>query len=130
MTNKEIVKGFFQKAYEEQDYDFVMEYFSEDYLDHSPAGAKSNKQAVEILKGAAKTFEQVKVEILDLFEENGLVGVRILFQGIHVGEFAGVAPTGKKITFEALEHFKLVNGKVTESWGYWPDMEIVNKLNA
>lgn len=130
MTNKEIVKGFFQKAYEEQDYDFVMEYFSEDYLDHSPAGAKSNKQAVEILKGAAKTFEQVKVEVLDLFEENGLVGVRILFQGIHVGEFAGVAPTGKKITFEALEHFKLVNGKVTESWGYWPDMEIVNKLNA
>lgn len=130
MTNKEIVKGFFQKAYEEQDYDFVMEYFSEDYLDHSPAGAKSNKQAVEILKGAAKTFEQVKVEILDLFEENGLVGVRILFQGMHVGEFAGVAPTGKKITFEALEHFKLVNGKVTESWGYWPDMEIVNKLKA
>ncbi len=130
MTNKEIVKVFFQKAYEEQDYDFVMEYFSKDYLDHSPAGAKSNKQAVEILKGAAKTFEQVKVEILDLFEENGLVGVRILFQGIHVGEFAGVAPTGKKITFEALEHFKLVNGKVTESWGYWPDMEIVNKLNA
>lgn len=130
MTNKEIVKGFFQKAYEEQDYDFVMEYFSEDYLDHSPAGAKSNKQAVEILKGAAKTFEQVKVEVLDLFEENGLVGVRILFQGMHVGEFAGVAPTGKKITFEALEHFKLVNGKVTESWGYWPDMEIVNKLKA
>ncbi len=130
MTNKEIVKGFFQKAYEEQDYDFVMEYFSKDYLDHSPAGAKSNKQAVEILKGAAKTFEQVKVEVLDLFEENGLVGVRILFQGIQVGEFAGVAPTGKKITFEALEHFKLVNGKVTESWGYWPDMEIVNKLNA
>lgn len=118
MTNKEIVKGFFQKAYEEQDYDFVMEYFSEDYLDHSPAGAKSNKDAVEILKGAAKTFENMRVEVLDLFEEEGMVAVRLLFRGIHVGEFAGIAPTGKEIAFEALEHFKLIDGKVTESWGY------------
>lgn len=130
MTNKEIVKGFFKKAYEEQDYDFVMEYFSEDYLDHSPAGARSNKDAVEILKGAAKTFHNVKVELLDLFEEDGMVAVRILFQGVHAGEFAGVAATGKEIAFEALEHFKIVDGKVTESWGYWPDMEIVNKLKA
>lgn len=130
MTNKEIVKGFFQKAYEEQDYDFVMEYFSEDYLDHSPAGAKSNKDAVEILKGAAKTFENMRVEVLDLFEEEGMVAVRLLFRGKHVGEFAGIAPTGKEIVFEALEHFKLIDGKVTESWGYWPDMEIINKLKA
>lgn len=130
MTNKEIVKGFFQKAYEEQDYDFVMEYFSEDYLDHSPAGAKSNKGAVEILKGAAKTFENMRVEVLDLFEEEGMVAVRLLFRGKHVGEFAGIAPTGKEIVFEALEHFKLIDGKVTESWGYWPDMEIINKLKA
>lgn len=130
MTNKEIVKGFFQKAYEEQDYDFVMEYFSEDYLDHSPAGAKSNKDAVEILKGAAKTFENMRVEVLDLFEEGGMVAARLLFRGKHVGEFAGIAPTGKEIVFEALEHFKLIDGKVRESWGYWPDMEIINKLKA
>ncbi len=36
----------------------------------------------------------------------------------------GIAATGRSISFEALENFKVVNGKIVESWGYWPDKEI------
>ena len=128
MTNKEIVQGFFIEAYQNHNYNFVMEYFSDDYFDHSPAGARSNKDAIEVLKSVPEMFGELKIEILDLFEEGGMVGTRIRFQGVHIGNCMGVLPTGKKIAFEALENFKVVNGKVTESWGYWPDMEILNKL--
>ena len=34
----------------------------------------------------------------------------------------------KHISFEALENFKVVDGKIVESWGYWPDKEIEAKL--
>ncbi|MCI6715022.1 MAG: ester cyclase [Lachnospiraceae bacterium] len=33
------------------------------------------------------------------------------------------------ITFEALENFKVVDGRIVESWGYWPDKEIAQKLS-
>lgn len=130
MTNKEIVQGFFIEAYQNHNYNFVMEHFAEDYIDHSPAGARSNKDAIEILKIVAEMFGELKIELLDLFEEDGMVGTRIRFQGVHIGDCMGVLPTGKNITFEALENFKVMDGKVTESWGYWPDMEILNKLQA
>ena len=29
---------------------------------------------------------------------------------------------------EALENFRVADGKIVESWGYWPDKEIETKL--
>lgn len=46
MTNIEIVYQFFKDGYENKNYDAVMSYLSENYIDHSPAGARGNSQAV------------------------------------------------------------------------------------
>ena len=48
----------------------------------------------------------------------------------HIGTFNNIPATGKTITFEALENFKVVNGKIVESWGSWPDKGIEIKLLA
>ena len=95
MTNTEIVNRFFKEGYENKNYAEVIDLGAEDYIDHSPAGASSNAQAVD---------------------------------GVHSGERMGIPATGKRISFEALENFKVVNGKIVESWGYWPDKEIEEKL--
>lgn len=130
MTEKEIVSGFFQEGYVNKNYDFVLRYMAEDYIDHSPAGARSNKDAVNILKIVADMFDELHVEMLDIFSENGMVATRVRYEAKQVGECVGVPATGKKLVFEALENFKVVDGKITESWGYWPDKEIEEKLLA
>lgn len=57
-----------------------------------------------------------------------MVATRVLYDGIHSGACMGIPATGKRIQFEALENFKVVGGKIVESWGYWPDKEIEEKL--
>ena len=128
MTEKDIVYKFFKEGYENKNYDFVMEYVSENYIDHSPAGARSNADAVNILKIVEGQFSDLKIEVLDLFSENDMIATRILYNGIHTGTCMGIPATGKRINFEALENFKGVDGKIVESWGYWPDKEIEHKL--
>ena len=128
MNNKELVTNFFIEGYVKQNYDFIMQHVSKDYIDHSPAGARTNAEAVNILKIVAKQFSDLKIEILDIFAEGNMVAVRVLYSAVHTGECMGIPATGKTITFEALEHFKVVNGVITESWGYWPDKEIEQKL--
>ena len=128
MTNTEIVNRFFKEGYENKNYAEVMDLVAEDYIDHSPAGARSNAQAVEILKIVAGMFSDVSIKMLDIFAENDLVATRVLYNGVHSGECMGIPATGKRISFEALENFKVVNGKIVESWGYWPDKEIEEKL--
>ena len=81
------------------------------------------------MKIVAEQFSDLKIEVLDLFAENGMVATRILYNGIHSGTCMGIPATGKPITFEALENFKVVDGRIVESWGYWPDKEIEQKLS-
>lgn len=128
MTNTEIVNRFFKEGYENKNYAEVIDLVAEDYIDHSPAGARSNAQAVEILKIVAGMFSGLSIRMLDIFAENDLVATRVLYDGVHSGECMGIPATGKRISFEALENFKVVNGKIVESWGYWPDKEIEEKL--
>ena len=130
MDNKEIVTRFFLEGYVHKNYGFVMEYVAEDYVDHSPAGARSNADAVGILRIVAEQFSDMKLEILDVFEENDRVATRIIFDGIHTGTCMDIPATGKRIRFEALENFRLEKGKIVESWGYWPDREIERQLLA
>lgn len=130
MNDKELVTRFFVEGYTNKNYEFIMECLAEDYFDHSPAAARSNADAVEILKIVAGQFSELKVEMVDIFAENGMVATRVLYDGVHTGTCMGISATGKKIRFEALENFKVTDGKITESWGYWPDKQIEQLLRG
>lgn len=130
LSPKDIVVKFFEDGYTNQNFDFVMTCMAENYIDHSPASARSNADAVGILKIVADQFSNLKVSVLDVFAEGSMVATRILYDGVHTGTCMGIPATGKHITFEALENFKVEKGKITESWGYWPDKEIEQKLKA
>ena len=128
LSPKDIVVKFFEDGYSNCNYDFVMTCMSENYIDNSPAAARSNADAVGILKIVSEQFSNLTVKVLDVFSEGGMVATRVLYDGIHTGTCMGIPATGKHITFEALENFKVEKGKITESWGYWPDKEIEQKL--
>ena len=124
MTNKEVVTGFFLEGYVRHNYDFLMEHMAADYFDNSPCAARTNLECVNTLKGTEEIFPDMQVEILDLIEEKDRIAVRARFIGTHSAEFCKIPATGKKICFEALEIFRMEKGKIAESWGYWPDMQI------
>lgn len=124
MSDKELVTQFFMEGYQNKNYGFILKCLSEDYIDHSPAGARSNQEAVNILIAVSKMFSDMQITIADVFSENGMVATRVQYKAIHTGECMGIAATGRSISFEALENFKVIDGKIVESWGYWPDKEI------
>lgn len=128
MTNKQVVIDFFNKGYNEKDYAAVTKLLYENYYDHSPAGARSASDAVNILKIVESIFSDVNVEIIDLIEEGSKVAGRFNFTATHINNFMGVKATNKRIEWGAIEIFRIENGQIIESWGYWPDIEIRNKL--
>jgi len=128
MSDKELVTQFFIEGYQNKNYGFILKCLSEDYIDHSPAEARSNQDAVNILIAVSKMFGDMQITITDVFSENGMVAIRVRYDAIHIGECMGIAATGRRISFEALENFKVMEGKIVESWGYWPDKEIETLL--
>lgn len=121
MTEKELVIRFFEEGYTKRNFEFIMGCVAVDYIDNSPAAARSNADAVGILKIVAGQYAYLNATVIDAFAEGCMVAARIRFEGLH-------NETGRQIRFEALENFRVVDGKIRESWGYWPDKEIEQKL--
>ena len=49
--------------------------------------------------------------------EGELVAGRVTWRGTQAGPFAGVAPTGQFVSFEAYHIARFEGGKVAEWWG-------------
>jgi predicted ester cyclase len=129
LTNKEVVRQFFE-IYNTQNYEIAYKCVALNYIDYGLPQVRSVEDAIEILKGTHKAFPDIKVVINDLIEENNKVVFRGQFTATHLGEFVGIAPSGVKVQFEALEIFKIENQKITESWGYWPLSEILSQIQS
>jgi len=125
VNSKKLVQSFFERVYNQRDYEYVMTLFSDDYYEHTENGARSNKDAHGIIKNAFSIFPDLKVQINNIVAENDIVAVRLTFSCTHKGEFFGVRATNKKIVFEAMEFFKIADGKIIESWGSWPVFDIL-----
>lgn len=113
MTNKELVTAFFEYGYNHCNFEAVEKLLAADYYDHSPAAARSVGEAVAVLRSVAEAYTRMKVEIVDLIEENDKVAGRFVFTA---------AQNGQTASWEALETFRLADGKIVESWGYWPEL--------
>jgi predicted ester cyclase len=66
----------------------------------------------------------------DLIAENDQVVIPWKSSGIHQGEFAGVAPSGKRVTFEGLALLRIADGKIVEDVAYGDTFEVIHNLEA
>jgi predicted ester cyclase len=49
-------------------------------------------------------------------------------RGIHVGEYAGIAPSRREIAVQTCEVYTLADSKVIESWVYGETMGLFNQI--
>ena len=123
--NKAIVRRFVE-AYNKRNLDLFDDLLAPDYFDHtSKVGVEGLKQLMNM---AFKAFPDFHETIEDIIAEGDKVWARITFTGTHKGEFMGIAPTGKKITTEMVDIFRIVNGKLVEYRDVNNNLDYLKKL--
>ena len=76
---------------------------------------------LELLALLRNGFPDIQWTLEDMVAERDKVAARFIMRGTHQGTFFGVPPTGKKITVQAMNIYRLSNGKFVEEHGQ-PDM--------
>jgi predicted ester cyclase len=61
-------------------------------------------------------------------DSQGKVTIRWTSTGTHRGEFAGIAPTNRVITFHGIEIIRVKDGQIAERWGEWDGEAIFAQL--
>jgi steroid delta-isomerase-like uncharacterized protein len=67
---------------------------------------------------------------LTVIGEDDLVATRWTVSGTHEAEFFGVPATGKRVTSEGMNFYRLSNGKVTEVWTQFDGVGLMQQLGA
>ena len=75
-------------------------------------------------------FPDFKATIDDLVAEGDKVVIRQTWTGTHKGEFMGVPPTGKSVSFGVIDILRIAGGKVVEHWGLMDSMSLMQQLGA
>ncbi len=75
----------------------------------------------ETFSEAREAFPDMRVTVEDMIAEGDRVAARVTMRGTHLGEFMGVAPTGKPVEVRAIDMFRIANGKIVEHWGHADD---------
>ena len=123
--NKAIVRRFIE-AYNKRNFDAFDNLLAPDYFDHtSKVGPEGLKQLMNM---ALKAFPDFHETIEDIIAEGDKVWVRIIFTGTHTGEWMGIAPTGKKVSTEMVDIFRIVNGKLVEYRDVNNNLDFLKKL--
>lgn len=77
-------------------------------------GAELLKQVWAML---LRIYPDIHLTVDDVIAEGDKVVARNTVTGTHQGEFMGVAPTGKPVTYNEIFIFRFADGRVVETWG-------------
>ncbi|MFG1929920.1 ester cyclase [Mycobacterium sp. NPDC048908] len=62
-------------------------------------------------------YPDIHLTVEDMIAEGDKVVTRTTVRGTHRGEFMGVAPTGKPVTYNEMFIFRFADGRIVETWG-------------
>ena len=114
---KDVVRRFLDAGSSDDGWnmDVIDECFAPSYWSHTWQGDLAHTGARQGRFFAALEF----VERLEsvLVGEDDLVVHRSRWRGRHVGELFGVAPTGRVVTVDHVEMWRVADGKIVEHWG-------------
>jgi predicted ester cyclase len=71
----------------------------------------------EVFARLHRVFPDLHITIEDLVEEGDKVVSRNPVTGTHQGEYMGIPPTRKSVTYNEIFIFRFAGGRIAETWG-------------
>lgn len=105
--------------------------YADDAVESDQAGGADAKGKKEIEKGMKefwKAFPDLKIEVPSMWAAGDYVVVEGTFNGTNSGPLGKMPKTGKQVTGQFAEVFKLKDGKITQVWRFRNGMAMAMQL--
>ena len=129
--NKALVRRVFEEM-NKQNWAGIEELCAPDYVIHGmPPVFSPDLAGYKLMTTPFLTaFPDHHTVIEDLIAEGDKVVSRYTFRGTHQGDFMGIPPTGKQVSFTGIEIDRIKDGKFVESWVNEDDLGMMQQLGA
>ena len=134
-SNKAIVARF-EEAVSSGDWEIIAtaidELVAPDALIRSPVPTEATgaQKLKEIFATLHRAYPDLHVAPEDLIAEGDRVVARNTVTGTHRGEYMGIPPTGKRVTYNEIFVFRVADGRIAETWGVVDVFSQMRQLGA
>ncbi len=84
----------------------------------------------EVFTRLHRAYPDLHVAIEDLIAEGDRVVSRNVVTGTHRGEYMGIPPTGRSVTYNEVFIFRFHDGRIAETWGVVDVLSQLRQLGA
>src|SRR5215208_5207995 len=117
--NEALVRRYFEEVWGKGNLAAVDDFMAADYVEHtvppvSRPGRDTLKQYVAMFHDAVPNMKGI---LHDIFAQRDRVAYRWSASGTHLGEWAGIPPTGLHMTVRGITIHRIAGGRCVEGWG-------------
>ena len=95
-----------------------------------PIEATGAELLKEVFARLHRAFPDLHVTVEDVIAEDDKVVARDTVTGTHRGEYMGIRPTGKSITYNEIFIARFADGRIAETWGVVDVLSQMRQLGA
>ena len=131
--NKALVRQMVEKVFNQGNMSQVDEFLAPTFAEREelPPGRPRDREGVKQLTITLRSaFPDFKATIDDIVAEGDKVVIRQTWSGSHKGEFMGIPPTGRSVSFGVIDIIRIAEGRCVEHWGQMDSMSLMQQLGA
>jgi steroid delta-isomerase-like uncharacterized protein len=116
--NKRIVRAFIEAAFNQHRADRAAEYMTSDIKWYGGTlGTVEGRDNFAGLIGAiVSALPDLRNVEQDVIAERDIVSVRAVVEGTHKGDLLGIPASGKHVRWDAVDVYRVADGKIAEEW--------------
>jgi predicted ester cyclase len=112
--NVALVRKFYEEAINQKDPAACERLLTDDFVHNNTFRGCAGQQ--EAVNDFTTAFPDLKNEILMTVAEDDKVAAHQKWAGTHEGEFLGIAPTSRKVTFTSTAILLIHQGLIAQAW--------------
>jgi predicted ester cyclase len=117
-SNTEIVREYTQRVFNEHNPDLASEYFAPEVKWHGGllGTVEGAENVTEMLRGLIGALPDLHAAEQDVVAAGDTVAVRYIVEATHEGNLLGIALTGRRVRWDAVDIYRLADGIIVEEW--------------
>jgi steroid delta-isomerase-like uncharacterized protein len=128
--NKNLARRFWDEVINQGKVGALDEIVDADYIQHHvglPPGLAGIKKFAE---ATITAFPDQHATVDDILADGDRVITRTTIRGTHKGPFRDIAPSGRPISIEVIDIWRVEGGKLKEHWGVFDNLAFMRQLGA
>jgi predicted ester cyclase len=131
--NKALVRRLNQEAFNQGDATAPEKYLAPDFLNHV-SGKRGIEDFRRIMGYVQAIFPDGQTTVDQEVAEGDLVMQVLTSTGTHLGElrmpWGTIPPTGKRVSWQSVRIYRVVDGKIVEHWAVRDDLTLLMQLGV